>query len=255
MASSPVSAPSQTGLRIRAADLSFTPEILSAGTVFHDSTGRQRELLDIFRQAGCNAVRLRLWHGQDLSHSALEDVADFNDRLHDAGFQVILDIHYSDTWADPGKQGKPNSWKDLAFDALVDSVYAYTGMVLKRIEPEYVQIGNEINNGFLWPEGRIDHMRRFVTLLKEGIRAARQYDSELPVTIHFAGYRGSRDFYGMLAEEKVDYDIIGLSYYPSWHGKDMDRLASTLELIHFRGEVGGHEALPLPICCSEGIGS
>lgn len=211
-------------LEIRGADLSFTPEIEGAGVTFFDSQGEEKDLLAIFKEAGCNTIRLRLWHTPHNSHSGLEEVEGFARRLKGLGFKIWLDLHYSDTWADPGQQTKPVAWENLAFEQLQDSVLAYTKMVMGKFNPEYVQIGNEINNGLLWEEGRRTNQQQYISLLRSGIKAVRESNPDTKIIVHYAGIDGANTFYSLLQENSVDYDIIGLSFYPFWHGKDLEAL-------------------------------
>jgi arabinogalactan endo-1,4-beta-galactosidase len=106
-------------------------------------------------------VRLRLWHQPQDAHSSLAEVAALATRIHQAGMNVWLDIHYSDSWADQGAQTAPSAWSKLSLTPLTDSVYAYTGRVLARVQPDIVQIGNEINDGFLWPTGKSSNSTAF----------------------------------------------------------------------------------------------
>ena len=213
---------------IRGADLSFLPELEEDNAMFYDSTGQNKPALQIFKENGCNAVRIRLWHTPDGLHSSLTEVNTFAQQVREAGMRVWLDLHYSDTWADPGKQAKPAAWAMLSLVQLKDSVYAYTKRVITKIHPDYVQIGNEINNGFLWETGRISHETQFTDLLKQGVDATRKVDTNIRIIIHYAGYKGAFHFFGLLKKHHVDYDLIGISYYPWWHGKDMAALQDSL---------------------------
>lgn len=145
--------------------------------------------------------------------------------------KVWLDIHYSDTWADPGHQTKPALWANLSTSVLEDSVYQYTKRVVEAIQPEYVQIGNEINGGFLWNDGKISNRATFIALLNKGIQGARDGDYSTKVIIHFAGYKGAFWFYRILQSNNVNYDIIGISYYPWWHGKDINAMEDSLNVL------------------------
>lgn len=213
---------------IRGADLSYLPEIRSVGTLYYDSAGNAKDALTIFKENGCNTVRLRLWHTPISGRCTLEEVKTFASEIHSKGMKVLLDFHYSDTWTDPGQQAKPAAWNALPDSVLADSVYRYTRRVLEIIKPEYVQIGNEINGGILWENGRISKPDALVTFLKSGVKAAREVLPSTKVIIHFAGITNSTWFYNMLKTKGLDYDIIGLSYYPVFHGKDLALLESTL---------------------------
>lgn len=216
---------------IRGADLSFLPKIEQAGTLFYRNDGSQTDALTIFQENGCNTVRVRLWHSPTDQHSALPEVIDFAQRIKQKGLKFYLDIHYSDTWADPAHQHKPAAWQGLPFSALTDSVFAYTLRVVQLLKPDYVQIGNEINHGFLWDEGRIANRDSFIALLNAGANAARQAHPTTQIMVHYAGFENSRYFWQLLKNSAVDYDIIALSYYPWWHGKDFNKLANSMNAL------------------------
>lgn len=141
------------------ADISFYDQLGQAGVMYSED-GMPGELLDILKDNGINTIRLRLWHTPQDPWNSLERTLVAAQRAHEAGLDILLDIHYSDTWADPGKQTKPAAWNGLPFDALTDSVRSYTHTVLSRLNsqgtvPAYVQIGNEISVGMLWDDGRV----------------------------------------------------------------------------------------------------
>jgi arabinogalactan endo-1,4-beta-galactosidase len=216
---------------IRAADLSFLPAIEQSGTRYTDENGANIDVLTFFKKKGCNTVRLRLWHQPLDAHSSLAEVAALATRVHQAGMNVWLDIHYSDSWADPGAQTLPSAWSKLSLTPLTDSVYAYTRRVLARGQPDIVQIGNEINDGFLWPTGKSSNSTAFLQLLQTGIKAARDHSKSLKVMIHYAGTDGANAFFERLTKNGTDFDWIGISYYPWWHGKDLDLLQNTLNTL------------------------
>ena len=209
---------------IRAADLSLLPEIEKSGTQFYASDNSVKDVLTILKNNECNTIRLRLWYDPATSQSSLAEVAAFANKIKLKNLKLWLCIHYSDTWADPGHQTPPLAWMGLPVNDLSDSVYNYTKRVLSVIQPDYVQIGNEINSGFLWETGRVTNSNAFIQLLKSGIKAARDNNTNIKIIIHYAGQDGSNWFYSLLKSNGVDYDIAGLSYYPIWHGKSLDQL-------------------------------
>ncbi|MBE0649785.1 MAG: glycosyl hydrolase 53 family protein [Bacteroidales bacterium] len=221
----------QQPMTLRGADLSYLPEIEQAGTIFYDSTGAATDPLTIFKNNGCNTVRLRLWYQPATVHSSFPEVLAFANTIHQAGMKVWLDIQYSDTWTDQGNQAKPASWANLSTQVLEDSVYQYTKRVVAAIQPEYVQIGNEINDGFLWNNGKVNNTSTFIALLDKGIQAAKTADGSTQVIIHFAGYKSAFWFYRLLQSNNVNYDIIGISYYPWWHGKDLNVMEDSLSRL------------------------
>lgn len=211
-------------LSIIGADLSLVPELLNRGLHYKTTSGSIKNPVGILRENGVNTVRLRLWHQPKTNTSSFNEVKTFSRQLQQEGLKVLLTIHYSDTWADPGKQSIPKKWQEIPFNALKDSVSAYTQKIIKEIGPEYVQIGNEINNGLLWPYGdRWKENGQFTELLKTGIEAVKDANAETKTILHYAGIEGAVDFFKQT--DHLGYDLIGLSYYPMWHGKDLDKLS------------------------------
>ena len=225
--------PTQKSIIIKAADVSFLPEIESELIKFYNTSGAEKNVLDILKENGWNTIRLRIWHSPEDSHSTLAEVKSFSELARLKGFKIWLTVHYSDTWADPGKQTKPATWDDLAFDILADTVYRYTKKIVTTLSPDIIQIGNEINSGFLWPSGNISNLSNFTTLLKKGIQATRDFSPTSKIMIHYAGHNSSSWFYQQLQNQNIDYDIIGLSYYPIWHGKDLVGLQSNMNSLSF----------------------
>lgn len=211
-------------LEIRGADLSLVPELLRRGFSYKTASGTVNNPIDILKENGLNTVRLRLWHGPKTNTSSFAEVKNFSKQLRQKGLKVLLTVHYSDTWADPGQQAIPKVWQDLTFSTLKDSVSAYTQSIVSEIKPEYIQIGNEINNGFLWPLGdRWDHNAQFLELVKTATTAVRETNKNTKIILQYAGVEKAIDFFEEI--NHLDYDLIGLSYYPRWHGKDLSRLA------------------------------
>jgi arabinogalactan endo-1,4-beta-galactosidase len=216
---------------VRAVDVSFLPEIeaFQPPYIYLDRTSQAKDLFAILKENGVNTIRVRLWHTPSTPNSGLDEVKAFSSRIKTAGFQLWLDIHYSDTWADPGHQAKPAAWSALNFQTLSDSVYAYTKKVVVLLQPDIIEIGNEINAGFLWPDGSTANAANFTALLKSAIKAVQDLPSPKGKTmIHFAGIDGATAFYQMMASNSVVYDFIGLSYYPYWHGKDLSVVKNSL---------------------------
>ena len=211
---------------IKAADLSFLPEIEASGTVLLNQSGQAEDMLTTLKNAGMNTVRIRLWKNPEYSYSGFSAVRAFAEKVKAKGLKVWLSVHYSDTWADPGNQSMPDAWKNLNFNILNDSIYNYTSKIVREINPDYIQIGNEINNGFMWPAGSISQPSNFKTMLQSGLKAVRDNKPGCKIIIHFAGIDKATEFYANL--QNLDYDIIGLSYYPIWHGKSLNALETTL---------------------------
>jgi len=214
---------------IRAADLSLLPEIEQAGVVFYNRVGQSEDMLTTLKNAGMNTVRIRLWYNPVTAHSGFAEVKAFAEKARTSGLKVWLSVHYSDTWADPGSQTIPEAWKNLDFNILKDSLYNYTARIVQEIKPDYIQTGNEINNGLMWPQGNRANIDKFTGLLKTCVKAVRDHEPESKIIIHYAGTDQAEDFFINLQE--LDYDIIGLSYYPLWHGKKLNLLDSTMNLL------------------------
>ncbi len=227
---------SQSNSFIRGVDISFTPQIEDLGGKYK-LNGVTKDVLDIFKESGVNYVRLRLWHTpndpKDPQHiyCGLQKTLAYAKRIKAKGFKFLLDIHYSDWWADPGKQTKPAAWTNLSFDVLKDSVYSYTKNVITQLKnqntlPDMVQVGNEITNGMLWPDGRNNTSAgwtAFGELLKKGIAGVKDAAgvSSIKIMIHIdkgGNNSTSRWFFDNLIAQGVQFDVIGQSYYPWWHG-------------------------------------
>jgi arabinogalactan endo-1,4-beta-galactosidase len=207
---------------------------------------------DTVRKGGLNYVRLRIFNDPTISngHERAYSSQGFCDLPHTieiarqikaAGLGLLLDFHYSDTWADPGKQWKPMAWNDLEGKELEQALYDFTKDVLTQLKaagaaPEMVQVGNEVINGMLWPDGRIDEYGDwtvFCNLLKAGVRAVRDFDPDIKIMMHLAlggeNHR-SRNFLDKIIAQGVDFDIIGKSYYAQWHGTLSDLRSNLFDL-------------------------
>lgn len=226
------------------ADLSFLKQQEDAGKRFRDS-GQVKPGLQIFRDHGYNWVRLRLFHNVSLSPWPLPNNLAYTTAMAKSakalGFKFLLDFHYSDTWADPGAQAIPKAWEGLSQSVLLDSVYRYTRDVIRHLRqqgaaPDMVQIGNEINNGFMWPAGGIQNWKNFGDLLKAGMRGVDSAFVAAPslglpaqpralTMLHIANGGDTavtKWFFDNVADQGVPYDLIGQSYYPLWQGTPQD---------------------------------
>ncbi|AUC14142.1 hypothetical protein BTO06_02800 [Tenacibaculum sp. SZ-18] len=217
-----------TSTFVSAVDISSFPEIQAFSPKFYNGDGTQEEFLSILKKSGVNTIRLRLWVQPENNHSGFEEVRQFTSELKNKGFKIWLTLHYSDTWADPSQQEIPNEWKNQDISELQKSVYEYTKKVVLEIQPDYIQIGNEINTGILHPSGNIeDNTQNFIDLIKQGVAAVRNHSSDCKIILHFAGIENSTWFFNQV--KTIDYDIIGLSYYPKWHGKSLSNLKSKMQ--------------------------
>jgi len=213
-------------------DLSFLAREEQLGAVYKDG-GQPQGALQIFKAHDWNVVRLRLWvhpTGEKEYINDLPYTVALAKRVKQAGLKLLLDFHYSDTWADPGHQVKPAAWKGLPFDALTRQVESYSREVVMTLRangamPDIVQIGNETTNGMLWPDGKVeepDGWTKYGALLKAGIAGVREGAKPLPppqIMIHInngADAGLTRWFFDHLNPQKqgIDFDLIGLSYYP-----------------------------------------
>lgn len=219
---------------IKGMDLSTLPEVERCGGKFYDS-GVQGDAVEILKSCGMNMVRLRLWNdpysetGEPYGAGTndLPTTAAMAKRLKKAGIDWLLDFHYSDFWADPGKQNIPKAWAGLTVDGLEQAVYEYTLRVLRTLEkeqvlPQMVAVGNELTNGLLWPYGKVPNFVNITRFLNAGIRAVREAAPEAKIMIHLDNGGNNRLyrtwFDSFFAKGGMDFDYIGLSYYPFWHG-------------------------------------
>ena len=206
-------------------DLSYVNEMDDCGAVYLEN-GASRDAYELFSEHGANLVRARLWHNPDWTdYSTLADVAKTFTRAKEAGMSTLLSIHYSDNWADPGKQQIPAAWADLTEAELPDTLYQYTYDVLSElyaqgVMPNFVQIGNETNAGLVkWADG-LDWPRD-AQLFNAGIRAVRTIAAETQshpkIVLHVAQPENASWWFREAAQHGItDFDIIGLSYYPQW---------------------------------------
>jgi arabinogalactan endo-1,4-beta-galactosidase len=215
------------------ADLSFGPQELAAGTRFTDF-GKTATPVQILRAHGGNFVRMRLWVDPPAGYSDLASDLALARRVAAAGMKIYLDIHYSDFWADPQHEDTPAAWQGQDLATLADTVRNYTRNVIAAFARQgtpvgMVSIGNEIRNGFLWPTGQVDWgadtgWDNLATLLKAGIAGARDGNprgNQLRVMLHFDEGGNNADsyrFFNNLVQRGVQFDVIGLSYYPFFHG-------------------------------------
>lgn len=215
------------------ADISWLPELESRGAKYYDNR-EEKDLVRILADHGFNYIRLRIFvnpenekgYSPAKGFCGLEYTKQMAARAKKSGMKLLLNFHYSDYWADPQQQYKPLAWKDLDFNTLKDSLKSYTKRVLISLRdqgtlPEMVQVGNEINHGMLWPDGHIGNLDNLAELLKAGVEGVREVDPSIVVMMHIAlgGQNREATFWldNMIARG-VDFDIIGLSYYPRWHG-------------------------------------
>jgi arabinogalactan endo-1,4-beta-galactosidase len=206
-------------------DLSYVNEMDDCGAVYLEN-GEPQDAYELFSRYGANLVRARLWHNPDWTdYSTQADIERTFARAQQAGMATLLDFHYSDNWADPGKQAIPTAWEDLAEDELPQAVYQYTYDVLtelhaKALMPDFVQVGNETNSGMLKQVTELDWPRD-AQLFNAGIRAVRdvavETETDPRIILHVAQPENAGWWFREARENGVtDFDVIGLSYYPQW---------------------------------------
>ena len=241
-----------TQAQLLGGDISLLPSYVQAGAKYCDYRGKEVAPLPFLQQQGWNAMRVRLFvnvddapqnHKDEGVCQSLGYILPLCQDIKQAGMQLMLDFHYSDYWADPGKQNIPKQWTDHSPQALADSVYAHTRSSLLALkaaaaEPELIQVGNEITNGMLWPVAKLDPTADegwdvLCLLIKAGCRACREVCPQARIIIHTekaGSWPVTESYYRHLRQQDVDYDIIGLSYYPMWH-KDIPNLGRTLDSL------------------------
>lgn len=226
-------------------DLSTLLELERCGAKYYDD-GKETDILDIMKKYDVDTIRIRVWN-DPFSPEGEPYGAGGNDpatslaiakRVSEAGFGVLLNLHYSDFWADPGKQFKPKAWEGYSVEQLEQAVFDFTVEMMELFEKgganiTMVQVGNELSNGLLWPEGKVpayDNIARFVNA---GIRGVRQVDRDVPIMIHLDnGGKNElyREWFDNFMKRGEDFQIIGLSYYPFWHGT-LDMLTDNMNDI------------------------
>jgi arabinogalactan endo-1,4-beta-galactosidase len=213
---------------IRAADISFLPEIESTATVFYNNSNVAENALTTLKNSGCNTIRIRLWKDPINGKSGFAEVKTFAQRVKAAGMKVWLTVHFSDTWADPGQQITPVLWNPLDFNTLKSIVVSYTSTILTEIKPDIFQIGNETNDGFLYPIGKLStNENQFLQLVQTVSTTIRNQSSNTKIMLHYAGIgAGATYFFNKVSA--INYDYIGISYYPMWHGKSLVEVKNTI---------------------------
>ena len=232
---------------INGVDISMLKQVEENGGLFYEN-GNQIDPIQIFKDKGINTARIKIWHTPSLNYNNLESVLEIADRASSVGLDLFLDFHYSDTWADPSSQTKPSAWVDLNFETLCDSLEQYSHHVITKLKnqntlPKYVQIGNETDCGFLWPDGYVcdesnndsqwNKLRDLFMHAIEGINSALDTQDTLKIISHVSS--GGNWFFNNLIGQGVDIDILSISYYPMWHGtlsdlnQNMDELGNEFQ--------------------------
>ncbi len=243
-------------------DISLLPKYEAAKVVYKDKNGATvNDVIAFFKQEGQNAMRVRLFVDPSIDTDKavcqdLDYVKKLGKRIKDAGLAFMLDFHYSDTWADPTKQWTPDAWKTLNDEELANQVYTYTKDCLQQLKgagatPDFIQTGNEISYGMLWGteseakdnsknrcySGSDNNWSRFFSFLKKAGQACREECPDAKIILHSERVAKPNvliDFFDRMRNAGIDYDIIGLSFYPSFHGA-ITQLESSLKSLKNKG--------------------
>ena len=230
---------------VKGMDLSTLLELEKCGAKYYVD-GTETDILDIMKKFDVDTIRIRLWN-DPWSESGESYGAGENDlkttlaiakKVTDAGLGVLLNFHYSDFWADPGKQIKPKAWEGYSVEELEQAVYDFTADTMKvfkenGINTTMVQVGNELSNGLLWPEGKVPNYDNIAKFVNAGIRGVRAVEKDVPVMIHLDNGGNNtlyREWFDEFTKRGEDFQIIGLSYYPFWHGT-LDMLTDNMNDI------------------------
>jgi arabinogalactan endo-1,4-beta-galactosidase len=213
-------------LSIRGADVSHLTKNTDHGAVYRDARGQRVDPLRLLAANNVNYARLKVWVDPADGYNAKADVLRKALRARAAGMKLLIDFHYSDAWADPGKQNKPAAWAALPFVDLTQAVYDHTSDVLSALRAQgtpadLVQVGNEINGGMLWPDGRWDNWDGLAALLTAGSRAVHDSTPGAKVVLHLAeggNNGGHRWWFDNAVARGVPFDVIAVSHYTYWHG-------------------------------------
>lgn len=231
----------------KGADVSWLTEMEKAGNKFYTSTGRETECMSLLRDLGMNAIRLRVWVNPGDGWCNKSDVLVKAWRAHQLGMRLMIDFHYSDSWADPGQQTKPAEWSSYTLEELKTAVADHTKDVLNALKtqgitPEWVQVGNETGNGMLWDEGKADkNMAGYAALTTSGYEAVKAIFPDAKVIVHLqSGNDNSlyRWLFDGLKENGGKWDVIGMSLYPqadTWQAMNNECISNMKDMIERYG--------------------
>lgn len=211
---------------VKGADISWVTEMEGNGYKFYNAAGQERELTALMKEIGCNAIRLRVWVNPTGGWNGQADVVAKAKRAQALGLKLLIDFHYSDSWADPGKQTVPAAWQGKDATAMAAAVKAHTQEVLQAlkaagVDVAWVQVGNETTNGMLWDSGKVagSSAGQFVNYFHAGREAVKAVYPQAQVILHLdnAWNLGTLNwFLALMKGRSLDYDILGLSLYPSY---------------------------------------
>ena len=216
----------------KGADVGWLSQMEATGYHFYDNDGVEKNCFQLLKDRGINTIRLRVWVNPSSDkvngHCNKDETVTMALRAKNMGMRVMIDFHYSDSWADPSKQNKPVAWVNHDFAELQNDVYNHTFEVLTALNtvgvtPEWVQIGNEIPGGILWPEGNSSNFSQLAQLLNKGYDACKAVNPSIKVIVHLDEGNNNakfRWFFDNAMTYHVKYDVIGMSYYPYWLNTD-----------------------------------
>ena len=228
---------------IKGADVSWLTQMEASGYKFYDNNGTAQDCMELLKNKGLNAIRLRAWVNPTDGWCNTDDLIVKALRAQKLGLKIMIDFHYSDSWADPGKQTKPAAWQSFNFASLNNAVGTYTTGVMnalkaKGITPDWVQIGNETDDGMLWEDGRASkNMANFANLVSSGYAAVKAVSSTTKVIVHLSnGYNNAlfRYMFDGLKANGAKWDIIGMSLYPTagnWQTYNQQCLANMNDMF------------------------
>lgn len=212
----------------KGADISWLPQMEASGYTFYNDNGEAEDCFKILKDHGINAIRLRTWVNPSddpfSGHCSKDETVAMAKRAKDWGMRVMIDFHYSDSWADPSKQRKPKTWEGLTFEQLKKALYDYTFEVMSALKeagvtPEWVQLGNEIPTGMIYPEGHTDNWPQLAQLINAGYDAVKAVSPQTKIILHVDQGNNNerfRQWFDNAEKYGAKYDIIGMSYYPYW---------------------------------------
>ena len=234
----------------KGADVSWLTQMEASGIQFYNSGGTDTECMQLLKSLGVNSIRLRVWVNPAGGWNNTADVVAKALRAKNLGMKIMIDFHYSDSWADPGQQTKPAAWVGQDVATLQTSVYDHTFSVMTALKtngitPEWVQIGNETNDGMLWPEGKAStNMANYAKFFIAGYNAVKTVSSNSKVMVHVSnGYDNALFRWNLdgLKANGATWDVIGMSLYPSlsdWSSKNSQCLTNMNDMVsRFGSEV------------------
>jgi arabinogalactan endo-1,4-beta-galactosidase len=241
----PVVPPVVSSSFAKGADMGWLTEMEAAGKKFYNTAGAETEGIALMKSLGMNTIRLRVWVNPSPSWNNAADVVAKAVRAKNLGMRLMIDFHYSDTWADPGSQTKPAAWAALSFTDLKSALAVHTTDVLNQLKtagvtPEWVQVGNETNNGMLWPEGKAStNMNNYAQLVNAGYDAVKAVFATAKVIVHVSSGWDNGLFrwnIGGLIDNGAKFDMIGMSMYPSyvaagWAAANQQCLANMNDMV------------------------